>query len=257
MTRRAPTNFVLLTTQRTGSSWLITLLDSDPSIAAHGELFLRSGEPYPPWGARNVKRFSHFSDRLRRKERGFPRLRTFAYLDHLYQSDCDAQSIGFKLTYDQLVRHPEILFYCVKRGVRVVHLVRRNLLDIVISRELMKQRGVAHATSEHDRRLLRANLNVRTLYVRLWNLDLQMSFCRTSLRTLRVANMEIAYEELLSERSALGSVLEFLGLAADGADRLTSPLMRLSDKTQSELVENYAAVSRALNGTRFAQFLTG
>jgi len=38
---------------------------------------------------------------------------------------------------------------------------------------------------------------------------------------------------------------------------LESPLVKVNDRRQSELVENYEAISKSLRGTRYAAFLTG
>ncbi len=253
-TLSSTTPFLLLTTQRTGSSWVTTLLDSHPNVAAYGELFLRTEAPHPPRGARGFKRFSHVSRSSGAWNLQRPRpLRTFAYLDDLYSSG--SRVIGFKLMYDQLVRYPEILAYCVWRHVRVVHLIRANALDIVISRALMRERGFAHAESSGVVKPLRVHLDTRMLYVRLWSLALQVSTLRTGLATLRIPTLEVTYENLVSAPAELRSILDFLGLEADDVGALESPLVRLDNREQSELVENYDSVANTLKKTRFSTYL--
>jgi LPS sulfotransferase NodH len=248
--------FALLTTQRTGSSWLTTLLDSHPEADAYGELFLAGEGTRPPWGARGIERFWSFRSaagaRGHRPRR--PRI-TFAYLDHLFASNPTARAIGFKLMYDQAARYPETLFYCVRNRIRMIHLVRTNILDVVISRELMLARGTPHATAEREVTALRVSLDPSSIRRRLRALELEAAFFRRVLRTLRLRHIEVRYDTLVSEPGTIQRVLRFLDLPDDAA--LHSPLIKMNDRKQSELVENYEAIARALHRTRFASLLTG
>jgi hypothetical protein len=252
----AVARFVLLTTQRTGSSWLTTLLDSHPDADAYGELCLPGEGARPPWGARHVERF--WSARGRLAESGpVPRRprATFSYLDYLFASNPEARAVGFKLMYDQAVKYPEILVYCMRKRVRVIHLIRPNVLDMVISRELMVARGEAHATSADEVAPARVTLDPSSIRRRLQLLELETASFRNALRALRLRRLEVAYDALVSDGRTLEAVLQFLDLPP-GAE-LESPLVKVNDRRQSELVENYAAVSKSLRGTRYAAFLTG
>ena len=253
---RAIVPFILLTTQRTGSSWLTTLLDSHPDTDAYGELFLVGEGMRPPWGAREVERFWSF--RSRGPQTGRPRYRprvTLAYLGHLFTSNPSARAIGFKLMYDQAARYPEVLLYCVRHQVRLVHLVRTNVLDVVISRELMRARGKPHATVGEDVAAARVILDPRSIRRRLRALELETAFFRRMLGSLRLPHLEITYHDLVSEPATLQSVLRFLDLRDDAS--LWSPLVRMNDRKQSELVSNYDAIAATLRGTRFDSLLTG
>ena len=55
MTRQ--TTFVLLTTQRSGSGWLVDLLDDHPAIVAYDELFRVTDTTVARHGATRVPRF--------------------------------------------------------------------------------------------------------------------------------------------------------------------------------------------------------
>jgi LPS sulfotransferase NodH len=248
--------FALLTTQRTGSSWLTTLLDSHPEADAYGELFLAAEDSRPPWGAQTMDRFGSFRSAApgRGQRSGRPGV-TFAYLDRLFASNPTVRAIGFKLMYDQAARHPEALVYCLRKGARVIHLVRTNVLDVLISRELMLARDTPHATAERELTAVRVVLEPDTIRRRLHALEAQTAFFRQLLRVLRFRHIEVRYDTLVSDPDAIQPVLRFLDLPADTA--LHSPLVKISDGKQSELVENYDAVAHALRRTRFASLLTG
>ena len=42
--------FVMLTTQRSGSTWVIDMLNSHPRVVAYSELFLETSKERPVWG---------------------------------------------------------------------------------------------------------------------------------------------------------------------------------------------------------------
>ena len=122
------THFVVFTTQRSGSTWLMSVLNAIDGVSAQGELFLpRSRSPERRWD-------SDFSiPRYVESKETYGSVRPFSvfrFLSALYGGE---GAIGFKLMYSQLRRYPEILAYLVRERIRVVHLVRRNHLDVLIS----------------------------------------------------------------------------------------------------------------------------
>jgi hypothetical protein len=125
-------SFVVLTTQRSGSVWLMSTLNSLKDVTAHGELLL------PRSRSRDLRWDSDFA-RPRYIESGLrsPRpFSLFSYLNGLYRTP---GTVGFKLMYSQLRRYPETLAYLIARRIRVVHLVRENHLDVLISHAVCRQ----------------------------------------------------------------------------------------------------------------------
>src|SRR5579862_76342 len=102
MTRRA-TAFVIFATQRTGSSWVSTMLGSHPAVETYGELLQR--------GAKRPNSFAAFvADAGGRARFPGPRL-TFSYLDELYAPRPGVEAIGFKLMYQDAKEHSSVLAY--------------------------------------------------------------------------------------------------------------------------------------------------
>jgi len=130
MVRATP--FVILTAPRSGSAWLVDGLNNHPRVAAYGELFVpetrgREGA----YGRQDVPLFTNYvgngSGRFSRL--GLLRKRV-AYLNGLYgRSDTDC--VGFKLVYSHATLNPGVLTYLSIRRVKVVHLIRSNVLDSV------------------------------------------------------------------------------------------------------------------------------
>src|SRR5687768_11132775 len=129
--------FVVLTSARSGSTWLMDLLNKRSGMEAHGELFLGRPRLSPAIAGRaDFPRFIEVHGVT-----GPMRLPyVFSYLNTLYRPP---RTVGFKLMYGQLRKHPEILTYMMIRRLRVVHLIRRNHIDVIVSEEVAKLTGTS------------------------------------------------------------------------------------------------------------------
>jgi len=74
----------------------------------------------------------------------------FGYLDDIYASgEKTVRSIGFKLMYGQLRQHLFCLLpYLLIKRVAVIHLLRLNFPDVVLSEEAVRIRNTTHAREE-------------------------------------------------------------------------------------------------------------
>lgn len=98
--------FCIVTTARSGSGWLYTLLDSHPQIKAFSEPFIwRKYRPY--WTDKQFPSYYDFKNSVSKKS-----LWTlFKYLDILdsYKDEKNFDIIGFKVMYYQIIENPELL----------------------------------------------------------------------------------------------------------------------------------------------------
>src|SRR3982750_2120913 len=123
------TKFVVFTTPRTGSTMLIKTLDLHPEIFCAGELFFFKGDIYhkearyrfwkfPVEGKLNyiinyVKLFFTLTN----------------FLNRFYKTnDTSIKAKGFKLMLFQTVYTPGIFRYLKRHDVKVIVLVRKNIL---------------------------------------------------------------------------------------------------------------------------------
>src|SRR3954447_6645289 len=110
------TPFVILATQRTGSSWVGQMLGSHPAVGMSFELFDPRGE-----------RFQYFAGYVRQRttrHNPFNRARLcFPYLDRRFAPRSDFDAIGFKLMYSHVKANPAVALYIASHRVRIVHLV--------------------------------------------------------------------------------------------------------------------------------------
>jgi hypothetical protein len=232
------------------------MLDSHPAISSYEELFLPAHQDPRTWGRADQEFFHNYY--ARHASRRFPSSlhETFwalRYLEDLNSPRPSIDAVGMKLMYSQLKDHPWLLAYMVVRRVRILHLVRTNLLDVILSRETARARGQFHALTSDVVAPTAVTLPAEDLVSELECLQRRIDRIRLLLRLLPAPSIELSYEELTRDETAFGPVFAFLGLEPHP---LTSRFAKLNRKPKTALIANYAEVEGVLNGTRFERLLT-
>jgi hypothetical protein len=228
----------------------MSLLNSLPNVTGQGELFLprvRSSERR--WD-------SDFAcpRYIETKAVGVPvrPFSVFSYLDALYNTP---GTVGFKLMYQQLGRYPEILPYAMRNRIRVIHLVRRNHLDIVLSYAVKAKVGQAHllqGQSAPDD--MSVELETQGLISKLEWLEKKQNIARTMLAWSGLPNIEVAYEELLRDPGRFQTLWEFLLIPPEESSAHT-PLVKIRQGGHRDVIRNYEHVRELLSSSKFAALL--
>lgn len=246
------TRFVLLSTQRSGSTWVVDMLNSHPRVVAYTELFIHGASTRTKWaGEKDIDFWQVLVKQPGAPSGRFGRARLlWSYLGRVYRDRPDVDAVGFKLMYSQLrVARPLVPALVLKR-VRIVHLVRRNALDIVLSKETGAARGSLHARAGEQVAAVKVSLPTDDLLERLRSHEQEIERARARLRRLRLPCLEVGYEDLVRDREAgFARIFEFLGVPA--VAELSSSLQKLNPTSHEELIENYDDVRALLAGTPF------
>ena len=256
-TQQVAAPFVLLAKQRSGSTWVIDLLNSHPQMIAFSELFLDDAWGHPAVGGdKSIRTWNSYGALHPGHGRWHRTKLYFRYLDeevHCARDDGRAAA-GYKLMYNQAASAFAIPLYLMCRNVRVVHLIRRNHLDAVLSAEAVKLRRRAHSVSGVAVEAVRVDLEAHSLVGRLAARGAEVEVVRREFSGLGVPYCELFYEDLLADRAEISEVLEFLGVDAD-ATALSSQFSRLNTTSHRELLKNYDDIACVLAGTRFEDLL--
>jgi len=246
------TNFVVLSTQRSGSTWVVDMLTSNPRVIAYSELFMHGGDGTPKWG--QEQDLPYWQTYSRDKHRVAKPYWLWHYLGEAFEERPDVDAVGFKLMYSQLTRisRPLMPMLWLKR-VRIIHLIRRNALDVVLSKEAGAAReGKLHARDGDDVEAVRLNLDTDTLLRRMTLHERAIAGARVRFKKVGLPYTEVVYEDLAADETGFASLFEFLGVEAAP---VTSSLQKLNPSSHEELIENYGEVRDALAETEFAGLL--
>jgi hypothetical protein len=230
----------------------MSTLDSHSRVVAYDELFL-GGEGVQPQPA-DVPDFASYLARARGAARRLGPLHRAAYLTALFRERPGIDAIGFKLIYGQARANRGLLPLFSLRRVRVVHLVRANLLEAVVSYEAGRASGIFHREPGDSAPETRIRLDAATLRDRLGYMEWEVSRARVWLERYLLPRLEIAYEELVGRHDeTLLTVLDFLGV--EPTVELRSAYVPIREGPKLGVVENVDEVRDALAGTRYEWML--
>lgn len=245
--RRFPLPFVLLSTQRSGSTWLLDQLHAHPRVFAHAELFLNDGEGLPRFAGDGELPF--FNTWIAQAETGRTwnarRHALHDYLDLAFAAREGVEAAGFKLMYSQLRRVPDLLAHLAWRRVKLVHLIRRNLLDVYLSRKAREVRGFAHAREGEAVEEVKLEIDGGDLERYLRRATREHEVYRAQLDRIGFERCEIHYESLVADDTILERALRFLG--QEPAARTSQGTFRkLAKRSRREQIVNVDEVARVL-----------
>nr|GMC54266.1 uncharacterized protein LOC109149585 isoform X1 [Ipomoea batatas] len=269
--------FAILSMQRSGSGWFETLLNSHINVSSNGEIF-------------NVRaRRSNASMIIKTLDTVY---NLDVLTSSSKNECLAAVGFKWMLNQGIMVHHEEIVDYFKRRGVSTIFLLRRNPLRRLISllantydkdAKLLNGTHKSHVHSAHEVSLQSRyahfcwSYELSTYYVSRFslsclqaqvlakykptvNMSLLIPNLRSTLRTSATAldyfkntrHIVFYYEDIVSNRTKLTDVQEFLGLPIRN---LTSLQVRIHNGELSNQVENWDEVQEKLKGTVYEQFL--
>jgi LPS sulfotransferase NodH len=250
------TKFIVLSTQRSGSTWVVDMLNSHPRVVTYSELFMHGGEGRPKWGTEQDllywQTFIADKGRTGRLTRAYW---LWHYLGRAFAARPGIDAVGFKLMYSQLTRISKPLMPALwLKRVRIIHLMRRNALDVVLSKEAGEaRRGVLHARDGDELESVRVRLEPDDLVRRMTSHERAIEGARVRFKRVGVPYTEVVYEDLVEDEEAgFDSLFRFLDVEPQ---RVSSSLQKVNPSSHEELIENYRQVRDALEGTRFAPLI--
>jgi LPS sulfotransferase NodH len=247
MGRQDRVRAVILTTQRTGSTFLVECLRSHPEIECAGEILI--GVPEAPRGPRYRGRFQALYKLWNIAKTGawLPGNR----LERFY-SGGNARVRVFKAMYNQLA-YPFTLRYLRSHDeIRIIHLMRENLLKVHVSRLLMPERKQLQATSPVERVWIRVDPAQAIAAMR----QAQRRHEHFASLFEGHARLSISYEKLIDgaylQADTARRICDFLGVAQHP---MKSQLVKINPESLRDMVTNYEELAAAVSQTEFAGLL--
>jgi LPS sulfotransferase NodH len=241
------TRFVIVGIARTGSTMLVSQLNSHSQALVFGEIF--RSEDAIGWD------FTPFRSYQNRRLRTLYSSDSIAFLDqHVFRRwPGNHKAVGFKLFYyhartpsrrpvwDYLIDRPEI---------RILHIKRRNLLRQYASLQLAHATNIWSTTPSviQDPQKLRLGISACQNHF-TWVRSLGEE-CDTLFKNHKIKN--IYYEDLVSDtRRELRDIQTFLGLRHE---TLVAQTVRQQTQPLSQVIVNYDELREAFFGTEWRSF---
>jgi tetratricopeptide (TPR) repeat protein len=258
--------FVLVATQRSGTVFFESVINSHPHIYCYPEILL-SLSYQQEWN------FYHFwLEKVKQDESNITHpamLRNFElYLNHIFNNVPGKKAIGIDIKYDQFPQILNIFYTLKKNDVKIIHLVRKNVLKTYISSVLNWNKRslnrLAHSTKEVPSVKVKIKLG-NYLVQELERRKNEIAHYRNFFHKNKFKCLEINYEDFFdnsnSESSTivspvLNQIYEFLCIKEKRYD-LTTDLKKTNPNKLAELIENYDEVAGFLSGTEWACLLEG
>lgn len=245
--------FMITCAARTGSTLLVSYLQSHPDILCHGEIYA----PKELNGLHGIYRKRQNKDAEYRKN--LKQCRNERPNTFLYKIALDRQGqkiVGFKLKHDELVcpyvaqtRH----LIQEDTDIKIIHLRRENLLAKYLSWYLVNH--VTGVTMKLEGQPLPETKPIK-LDPAQCLANFQVSEQRYAFFVKMFAKhptLEVSYEELTndSREQKLREIQDFLGV---NRHSLTTKMIKLGKKDLSETIENYEELKKYFHNTKYTDF---
>ena len=249
--------FVLMANRRTGTSLMIDCLNSHPRIHCTKRAFgVEKRFANPDENHQSGGYFLYRTGSLKRRLRHVfaPGGLIAEFLDReiFVQAQPGTDVIGFRLLYEKVRRHPQLLDLMRSRNMKVIHLVRENILKTYISTITAPLHKMYHPREGAEIRTVSIEVDIPRMLRELDRRERLVEEMRRAVDGLPV--LEISYESFVRDRDAEAArILPHLGLDVDTP--LVSDLVKINPSSMRDVILNYDAVAAALSGTRHAVHL--
>jgi LPS sulfotransferase NodH len=254
-------NFIILSLQRSGSTYLHRLLDKHTQIECKDEIYRR--------GAYNKGNFDYYCYQKQLRKIVYFTFRNKQYItwpisniflgkmSEMFLKELFGNTnkcVGFKLMYNQLLINRFMSKWIKKSNVKIIHLIRENTLKLHLSHLTKQTRGLAH--SEKPIKAIRIYVNPQTIIDELIKIKESQHKMSELLKNDYSVNslIKITYEELLFDyQKSIEKIFDFLGVPNE---KVSQPkLKKLNPDTARLIIKNYNEIQKHLSGTTFESLL--
>lgn len=247
------TKFVVFTTPRTGSSLLIKSLDAHPEILCAGELFFFKGEIYHNEWHYPFLRLPLIGNKLNyavnylKVKSSLP-----GFLNRFYADKNDGlKAKGFKLMHFQTFYTPGIFDYLKRSNVKVIVLIRKNVLRNTLSDLRARSTKVYHNEGNSD------TLTIPRFKINLQELDKKMKqiegFNVQLDKTTKGLNRKIIYyEDFENWNETISDVLHYLEVKDMP---LKAASKKLNPESLEDMIENYEETVSWLSQNGYEKYI--
>ncbi len=257
--------FAVIAKMRSGSQFFESILNAHPDIYCYGEVFSSGSEMTP--NKRNF--YSFWLDRIKEDNKNvFPLYKSEIigeFLTYLYTDLPKKKAIGIDIKYFQLeLENLQFLLQPIKQhNVKIIHLIRRNILKHYISIYLHLNRGL-YGRKMHDTiKVEPVKVEVKPTIIDELNKLKESRDYYAKLLSRNFEYFELYYEDFSENAdqdlntimpNVLNQVFDFLNIQNRDYD-LRSKLKKTNPAKLCDLIANYDETVNILSGTKWEYLL--
>lgn len=210
--------FIIVTTQRTGSTLLWKCLDQHPNISAYGELFISEDT----------------NDGIRYNNLNNINTPINKYLNKFYKM-WSTEIVGFKLMHGQMMEYKGIVKWIENNNPYIIHLERINKAKQYVSIKLTKVRGKSHLHIDEKIVNPKIKINRKGLISYIQRKEKEHIEMENMFNEYRYYKM---YYEIFTSsiQVEINKVFKFLGVEPY---KIEVPLKKISPNDLSKVITNY------------------
>lgn len=242
--------YIIFTTQRTGSTWLVDMLHSHSNIASYAELFrLTPAESFPTFGEKNVMLYerwkenntSNFFTNTFMKRKAYQEY--FNHIEELNKRTSNIKAFGCKVMYSQLSANRGLFDSSLSYINTAIHLKRRDHLNVAVSKAYMEQSKIVH--SEKDVSLPPIKLDIKHMVQYLKKLKRDEEYFESKLsQQTSVKVMTCYYEDLVLDTAGeMARIHQHIGVEHIKPE---SNFKKVNNANLEDLVVNYKELTEAI-----------
>lgn len=245
------TKFVIFTTPRTGSTLLIKSLDSHPEVFCGGELFFFKGAIY-----HNEWRYPFLRLPIGSKLNyliNYPKifLSLKDFLNKFFSaSEKGEKARGFKLMHFQTFYTPGIFAYLKSNDVKVIVLIRKNILRNTLSDLRARATKVYHNEKGAADNIPKFKVNLEELGKKMRQIE---GFNTQLERASEGLNRKIVYyEDFENWETTMSGILQFIQVADIPVKAVSQ---KLNPEKLEDMIENYTEFCTWINDNGYSKYL--
>ena len=247
------TRFVIFTTPRTGSTLLIKSLDTHPEIMCAGEIFFFKGAVFHNEYKYHFIKIPGIGNKLNYVVNyPFVWLKLKGFLNRFFTSNSKGeQARGFKLMHYQTYYLPGVVDYLAKEKIRVIVLIRKNVLRNTLSDLRARSTGVYHnAAGVKVNAIPKFKVDVQELGRKMREIE---SFNKQLDKASEKLDRKIVYyEDFENWESCIAGVQQFIGVSET---KLAAASKKLNPERLEDMLENYDEVKNWLTVNGYSAYL--
>jgi len=247
--------FVVISYQRTGSTFLVLTLNELDGVICHSELFNPGKDAFTnSIFDKNIYQDLNLFDKLFNKKKEdklfiLKNRNPEKFLRRIYNQN--AQAVGFKIFPGQNDLILDTLIF--DRSVKKILLERKNLLRSYVSKKIAENTGLWSQSKDKEVILKKTEVDIDRFFAYSNMIDEGMNSIREKLTGTKQQVLELTYEEITTT-FPLKKLTQFLEI--ENAKHIPEVNQKKQNPFPlSEMILNYDELSEHLNNTEYEKYL--